>query len=107
VTAAQGRKRQAIAQSLPFRKDANMQPSVLLCQTQEALQRARAAGATLDNVRTQANYAAAAWAKEGELASKREARKRLAEARNALQLALPSTEDRGMSENPDRAFALL
>ena len=41
-----------------------MQPSALFCQTQEAQQRALAAGATLDNVRAKANTAAAAWAKE-------------------------------------------
>src|SRR3546814_4680117 len=42
----------------------NMPISSVLCRTQEALQRERAAGASLDNVRTQAIRAATAWGRE-------------------------------------------
>lgn len=51
-----------------------MQPSLNLCRMQEAHQRAIASAATLDNVKRVANAAAAAWAKEGAAAAKREAR---------------------------------
>ncbi|WP_404339221.1 hypothetical protein AB2M62_08105 [Sphingomonas sp. MMS12-HWE2-04] len=76
-----------------------MQPSLILCRTQEARQRALASAATLDNVRNLANLAAAAWAKEAKAAEQREDRKLRTRAdADALQ-------DRGMSENPDRGHA--
>lgn len=52
-----------------------MQPTLALCRTQEAHQRALASSATLDNVKRVANAAAAAWAKEGHAAEQRETRK--------------------------------
>ena len=90
-----------------------MQPSLTLCRTQEAQQRSRAAMTTLDNVRQQANAAAAAWAKEGALAEKREARKELARTEAGLPLEMVddmsdddmSDGERGFSENPDRGFS--
>src|SRR3546814_13770384 len=48
----------------------NMPISSVLCRTQEALQRERAAGASLDNVRTQAIRAATAWGREAALAAR-------------------------------------
>ena len=75
-----------------------MQPSSDFCAAQEALQNARADASTLDNVRGQAMAAAAAWAKEGALALKREERK----LRDAPAGA---TEANGFSENPDRGAA--
>src|SRR3546814_18436058 len=50
----------------------NMPISSVLCRTQEALQRERAAGASLDNVRTQAIRAATAWGREAALAERLE-----------------------------------
>lgn len=52
-----------------------MQPSLSTCQGQEARQRAIARDALLPNARQIAIVAANAWAKEGLLAAKREARK--------------------------------
>jgi hypothetical protein len=83
-----------------------MQPTSLLCRAQEARHLALASDAILDNVRTVATRAAAAWAKEAELADRREARK--AESQRlalSLSLAPPKADDRSFSENPDRGFA--
>lgn len=79
-----------------------MQPTSLLCRTQEAHQHALAAGAELANVRSVALLAAAAWAKEGLAAVKREERLRAQGAEARLALA-----ERDFSENPDRGFAAL
>ncbi|WP_083952626.1 hypothetical protein [Sphingobium amiense] len=49
-----------------------MQLSSILCRAQEAHHHAVARAATLDNVRLVANVAAAAWAKEGAAAVRRE-----------------------------------
>jgi hypothetical protein len=51
-----------------------MYPSLILCRTQEAHHRERAAGALLENVRTIATVAANAWGQEALLAQAREAR---------------------------------
>src|SRR3546814_16610041 len=50
----------------------NMPISSVLCRTQEALQRERAAGASIDTVRTQAIRAATAWGREPALAVRQE-----------------------------------
>lgn len=52
-----------------------MQPSLSICQAQEARQRTIARDALLPNSRHIAMMAASAWAKEGVDAAKREARK--------------------------------
>lgn len=84
-----------------------MRPSSALCRTQETRQRDIAAGASLANVKTIANAAAAAWAKEAHQADLREGRKSLAdEARRAQK----SDGDVSVfaplpSENPDRGLA--
>ena len=51
-----------------------MYPSSTLCRTQEEFHRERAASTTLENVRTIATSAAAAWGLEAVAAEKREAR---------------------------------
>lgn len=74
------------------------------CLTQEALQRNRAAGALLENVRFIATRAANAWKHEAVLALQREAK---LGAHGALPPAgSPSEviEDRMSSENPDRGL---
>ena len=81
-----------------------MQPSALFCRTQEAQQRALAVGATLDNVRAKANIAAAAWAKEGEFAQRRETRLERVRIEATVNPDL-QTHERGFSENPDRGFS--
>lgn len=85
-----------------------MQPSSILCRTQEAHHRGLARAATLDNVRLIASAAAAAWAKEGLAADQREDRKRrtrmFAEG-HAVPSERPSADDRALSENPDRGYA--
>lgn len=85
-----------------------MQPSSILCRTQEAHQRALASAATLENVKMIANAAAVAWAKEARAAEHREDR----QSRNrALHETVegygepPSSGDRTLSENPDRGHA--
>lgn len=84
-----------------------MQPSSTLCRAREAHHRALAGAALLDNVRTIANAAATAWAKEANAAEHREKRKLRAAALQAGQHSRsePTSEDRGLSENPDRGFA--
>lgn len=83
-----------------------MQPTSQLCRSQQARHLALADDAILDNVRTVAMRAAAAWGKEGDLADRREERKALALHLNTLRLDLPTIEDRGFSENPDRGFVM-
>lgn len=86
-----------------------MQPSLVLCRKQEAHQRALASAATLDNVKSIANAAAAAWAKEGAAAEQREERKlrtrAFAEAARSGYGEPPFHEDRSLSENPDCGYA--
>jgi hypothetical protein len=84
-----------------------MQPSMILCRTQEAHHRALASAATLDNVKGVANAAAAAWAKEGAAAEHRESRKlrTLVEAARRSHQEPPKFDMRAMSENPDRGHA--
>jgi hypothetical protein len=85
-----------------------MFPSSILCRTQEAYHRERAASARLDNVRTLATNAAIAWGQEALVAERREAR-RIRTSRIASVTALRKPEsreerDRLLSENPDRGF---
>jgi hypothetical protein len=84
-----------------------MQPSVDFCRVREAHHRALADVALLDNVRTVANTAANAWAKEGAAAEQRERRKRRTQdAASRLTLVGTVADDlRGLSENPDRGYA--
>lgn len=77
-----------------------MYPSAALCRTQQALQLDRAAAATLGNVRSIAERAAAAWGAEADLADSRERR----HAKAAL-LRDADRSARALSENPDRGFA--
>lgn len=86
-----------------------MSPSSILCRAREAHHRALATAAVLDNVRNIANAAAAAWAKEADAAEHREERKiRAAEMLTSQRCAAsPTSEDRALSENPDRGFANL
>ncbi|WP_336966507.1 hypothetical protein [Sphingobium aquiterrae] len=87
-----------------------MHPSSKLCQAQEKIQLARAAGAELLNVRIIATKAAQIWRLEGISAQKRERRQSTALSRRPAP-TLPETpdtpdlEDRHFSENPDRGFA--
>ena len=81
-----------------------MRPSSILCRAQEARQHALAAGSTLINVRTVANLAAAAWAKEAVLAEGRE-RRLLRREESGLAPELELDDDPSFSENPDRSFA--
>lgn len=78
-----------------------MQPTAQHCRTQQALQLNRAADATLGNVRSVAERAAAAWGVEADLAEGRELRYanriRIRESREQSDLLL--------SENPDRGRA--
>lgn len=85
-----------------------MSPSSILCRAREAHHRALASAAVLDNVRTIANAAATAWAKEADAAEHREGRKSRAAQILAGRCSAGSTsEDRALSENPDRGFASL
>ena len=83
-----------------------MRPSSDLCRAQEARQRVIAASANLANVKSIANAAAAAWAKEARQADLREGRKSLAaEARRTHASGGSFLFDGSPSENPDRGFA--
>lgn len=76
-----------------------MELSSTLCRIQEAYQRARAASASLENVRIIAGNAATAWGVEALIAESREARR---------ERALRKRQgDWQFSENPDRGFANL
>lgn len=84
-----------------------MQPSLILCRTQEAHHHARSQAAVLDNVRLIADMAAAAWAKEGEAAELRENRKLRTQAFAEPHRPNHATPHdlRSLSENPDRGYA--
>ena len=83
-----------------------MYPSSTLCRAQEAFHRDRATGARLENVRTIATHAAAAWEKEARTAERREARhsrnRQLVEMASAEMQRVTEDRDRLFSENPDR-----
>lgn len=87
-----------------------MYPSAALCRVQESLQRERAAGATLVNVRQIAQKAANAWRAEGQLAEKREQRPVRIDGRaidpEARKRCQREELDRALSDNPDRGQAL-
>jgi hypothetical protein len=81
-----------------------MAQSAAFCRAQEAIQRERAAGATLENVRTIAVSAAVAWQREGLLAQQREdKRSHVANLPEAGSLS-EEQEDHLASENPDRGM---
>lgn len=86
-----------------------MRPSSILCRTQEAHHHALAAGSTLINVKSVANLAAAAWAREALLAEGRERRfihrQENGEDRAEALVEPGRGEGRSFSENPDRGFA--
>src|SRR3546814_16592292 len=77
-----------------------------------SLQRERAAGASLDNVRTQAIRAATAWGREAALAERLE-QNRAASRSGAktvvrhIDLSDDQSELRHFSENPDRGYTAL
>ena len=86
-----------------------MYPSSTLCRSQEEFHRARAAAATLENVRAIAASAAAAWGQEAAAAERREARgvrtRAIAELLAAQKRRDAEEEaERALSENPDRGF---
>jgi hypothetical protein len=87
-----------------------MYPSTTLCRVQESLQRERATGATLANVRQIAQLAANAWGAEALLAEKRERRPVRIDGRaidpDAEKRSQCEELDRALSENPDRGQAL-
>jgi hypothetical protein len=78
-----------------------MYPSAELCRAQQAFQLSRAAAASLGNVRSIAEKAAAAWGVEAGVADDRERRYarrvQIREAHEQAELLL--------SENPDRGRA--
>lgn len=79
-----------------------------LCRAQEAAQRERAAGTSLENVRIVAERAALAWRQAAIEAEHREARR--ARARTIAEIASLEAErsnedDQLFSENPDRGLA--
>lgn len=78
-----------------------MYPSAALCRSQQALQLSRAAAATLGNVKSVAEKAAAAWGVEADLAEDRERRR----ARTVRLRRAEEQFARELSENPDRGFA--
>jgi hypothetical protein len=86
-----------------------MYPSSALCRVQEALQRDRAAGAVLDNVRMIAVKAATAWGIEAVQAEAREERQKMGRSRLiasvfAVEKHHSCDLDRTLSENPDRGL---
>jgi hypothetical protein len=85
-----------------------MELTSIMCRTQEAAQRARAANASLENVRIVAERAALAWAHEAGEAERREARR--ARARAVAEVASvkkqrSEDDDQMFSENPDRGLS--
>lgn len=78
-----------------------MYPSAALCRAQQALQLSRAAAATLGNVRSIAEKAAAAWGVEARLADDRERR----QAKTIRLRHAKEQSARELSENPDPSFA--
>ncbi|MBT2186711.1 hypothetical protein [Sphingobium nicotianae] len=82
-----------------------MAQTAAFCRAQAAIQRERANGATLENVRSIAVSAAVAWSREAGLAEEREA-KRHVEVRLPEPVSdCEEQEDRLASENPDRGVA--
>lgn len=85
-----------------------MYPSSALCRVQEALQRDRAAGAALDNVRMIAGKAATAWGNEAVQAEAREERQKMGRSRLIAGVFAEKQHscdlDRTLSENPDRGL---
>jgi len=80
-----------------------MQNSSAFCRAQQARQTMRASESALDNVRSIAMRAAAAWGMEAISAERREDRQtRRVEEDGLLH---ETAEDRMLSENPDRGFA--
>ena len=85
-----------------------MRPSSILCRAQEARQHALAAGSTLINVKSVANLAAAAWAKEALLAEGRERRllhRQEHPEGTGLGLQMAGPEEHQFSENSDRGVS--
>lgn len=82
-----------------------MIPSSVLCRTQEALHRSRAAETPLANVRRVAEAAAAAWGQEATIAERREKRHREQLAATEDSRRQTAQQERSSSENPDRGFA--
>lgn len=82
-----------------------MQPTSLHCRIQQAIQLSRAADATLGNVRSVAERAAAAWGIEAGLADSRERRYanrvRIRDEREQADLLLSENPDRGRADGPD------
>ena len=83
-----------------------MYPSSELCLTQQAFQRDRASGTTLENVRVIATKAAAAWGKEAAAAEDREARGERIRRHRLLHMVSPAPMDTDLSENPDRGLPI-
>lgn len=85
-----------------------MELSSTFCRLQETVQRERAAGATLENIRLIAEKAAKAWNSVALIAEQREARRHrirvTAEAAAVEQRQATSEHDALFSENPDRGF---
>jgi len=85
-----------------------MQLSSALCRVQAAYHRDRAANAILENVRTVAGKAAAAWGLEALAAEARETRRertRIIADLRGLEKKRVIEEGRVFSENPDRGTA--
>jgi len=74
------------------------------CLAQEALHRDRARGADLENVRTIATSAAAAWAREAVVALRREAKLGREDQLPAAASPSEEAEDAASNENPDRGL---
>jgi hypothetical protein len=82
-----------------------MELSSIMCRAQEDFHRNRATNASLENVRSIAVKASAAWGNEALAAERREARRDRVRTL-ASQMPHPANEeDREHSENPDRGFA--
>ncbi|NIJ35306.1 hypothetical protein FHS98_003710 [Sphingomonas oligoaromativorans] len=83
-----------------------MELSSMMCRAQEALHRDRATNAALENVRSVAIKASAAWGNEALAAERRETRRNRMPAPVAPQEPHSVNEEvRQYSENPDRGFA--
>lgn len=83
-----------------------MAQSAAFCRAQEALQRERAAGATLENVRSIAVSAATAWEREAVLAEQREDKRGTGGAKLPEAGSMSEDEEDGLaSENPDRGVS--
>lgn len=85
-----------------------MELSSTFCRMQENVQRERAAGAPLENIRLIAQKAAKAWNSVALIAEQREARRHriraAAEAAAAETRRVAMQRDALFSENPDRGF---